>query len=122
MDYSYLNLILNVGSVVALVAGGVIYYRSSLSANTLKLYKENQEALNSRLNTLTADLAAALLEQAAMKEELRVIKTLPLDTIMTTLNAMLKSQNTILDTQNKILRYLETTPTGSTVNITNPPK
>lgn len=117
MDFAQLNILLNGASVIFLLAGGVIYYKSALSANTLKLYKENQEAQSVRLDSLTDQLKQSRADQALMKEEIRVIKTLPLDSILATLNAVMETQNAILSTQNKILHQLEANPTGQSVTI-----
>lgn len=115
-----LNTVLNVFAVIGIAAGSVVYSRSRISSETIKMYKENQEAQDSRITVLEGQRSDDKTEIISLREELKVIKTLPLSDIAETLSKMMEAQNSILATQNTILQHLQMLPPPSPVTINTP--
>lgn len=116
MNFTDVNIYLNMAALIIIMAGAFAFFKTKVSDSTIKNYQESVSSLNIRLNTLSRDLADALVEQKRMGEEIKILKTIPLESIMSTLQSVLTTQNTILVAQNKILHHLETQPVGTTIN------
>lgn len=102
-----LNTGLNILGAVGIAAGVFVYFRFRVSAATIKLYQDNQQALDQRISILEQQLADATLKITSLQNQLDVVKDLPLGDIATAMNKMIDVQNTILNTQNTILNHLQ---------------
>lgn len=105
------NTLLNVFGLLGIIAGVVVYFRFRVSAATIKLYQDNQQALDERIDILEGKLNEATLKITALQNQLDVVKDLPLNDIATKLNNMVEAQNVILATQNSILAHLNPSQT-----------